>query len=247
MTANPKDDSDFGMEGDVEHLYQFIRTLKLDKVHLVGHSAGGPRMFYLALTHPEVVKTVTWVGAGGGWRTAPSKSDLLRAKCTNPMSEAYRQCFRSVLYPPDAFGADFLKADDWIAALPKSREMRKRGAAILAAAPRREADERTRYRDMLTERLRAGALQVPVLIYNGKQDLWDWDADAAHAALQGALNFFEIAGAKNPRVKLMVVNGGGHFVYREQPEQFNADLTQFIEFWNRNSSSPPIRQLKREF
>ena len=38
MTANPKDDNDFGMEGDVEHLYQFILTLKLERVHLVGHS-----------------------------------------------------------------------------------------------------------------------------------------------------------------------------------------------------------------
>ena len=42
MTANPTDDNDFGMEGDVEHLYQFIRTLKLERVHLVGHSSSGP-------------------------------------------------------------------------------------------------------------------------------------------------------------------------------------------------------------
>jgi pimeloyl-ACP methyl ester carboxylesterase len=94
-----------------------------------------------------------------------------------------------------------------------------------------------RYRDIIAERLRAGALQVPVLIYTGKQDLFDWDVDAPHSTLQGAITFFDIAGAKNPRVRFIVVNGAGHFVYREQPEQFNADLTQFIEYWNSNTTS----------
>ena len=238
MTANPKDDNDFGMEGDVEHLYQFIRTLKLDRVHLVGHSSSGPRVVYLALKHPDVVKSVTWIGAGGGWRTGRSKSNAATATCGDPMSDGYRQCRRLALYPPDAYGSDYWKVDDWIATLPKAVETRRRGVAMLAVAPRREADERARYRDIIAERLRAGALQVPVLIYNGKQDLFDWDVDAPHSTLQGAITFFDIAGAKNPRVRLIVVNGAGHFVYREQPEQFNADLTQFIEYWNSNTTSP---------
>ena len=88
---------------------------------------------------------------------------------------------------------------------------------MLAVAPRREADEQARYRDIIAERLRAGALQVPVLIYNGKQDLFDWDVDAPHSTLQGAITFFDIAGAKNPRVRFIVVNGAGHFVYPDSP------------------------------
>lgn len=38
-------------------------------------------------------------------------------------------------------------------------------------------------------------------------------------------------GAKSERVKMIVINEGGHFMYREHPEQFNADLVQFIDFW----------------
>jgi len=49
--------------------------------------------------------------------------------------------------------------------------------------------------------------------------------------MRGELGFFDIVGAKNSRVKLIVVNDAGHFPYREHPEQFNADLIQFIEFW----------------
>ena len=74
-------------------------------------------------------------------------------------------------------------------------------------------------------------------LYTGKQDLWDWDVDASHATLQGTLTFFDMAAAKNPRVELIVINHGGHFVYREQPEQFNADVARFIEFWKNTPRS----------
>jgi pimeloyl-ACP methyl ester carboxylesterase len=232
MTGNPNADEEFGIEGDVEHLYQFIRTMKLDRVHLVGHSSSGPRVFYLALKHPQIVKSVTWIGVGGGWRTTPSRSNAIRAKCGDPKSDDFRKCWRAAVYPPDAFSADYVKAEDWIANLPKSVDTRRRAAAMLAISPKREADERARYRDIIAEKLRVGALQVPVLLYMGKQDLWDWDVDAPHAMLQGALTFFDMAGAKNVRVKYIVLNRAGHFVYREQPEQFNGDLIQFIEYWN---------------
>jgi hypothetical protein len=31
---------------------------------------------------------------------------------------------------------------------------------------------------------------------------------------------------------MIIINEAGHFPYREHPEQFNADLNTFIEFWN---------------
>jgi pimeloyl-ACP methyl ester carboxylesterase len=89
----------------------------------------------------------------------------------------------------------------------------------------------------MLEKARSGALQVPILMYKGKQDAFDWDADAPHASMQGALNLFDMVGAKNPRVKLMIINDATHFVNRDQPEQFNADLIQFIEFWNNKPKS----------
>jgi pimeloyl-ACP methyl ester carboxylesterase len=56
--------------------------------------------------------------------------------------------------------------------------------------------------------------------------------------MRGAINFFDIAGAENPRVKMIVINDAGHYVFRERPDQFNADLIQFIESSNNNASSP---------
>jgi len=30
---------------------------------------------------------------------------------------------------------------------------------------------------------------------------------------------------------MIVVNEGGHFMYREHPDTFNADLLAFVDFW----------------
>ncbi len=54
MTDNPKDDNDLNIQGEVDHIYDFIRTLKLGMVHLVGQSRGGGScVFFLALQHHQ--------------------------------------------------------------------------------------------------------------------------------------------------------------------------------------------------
>src|SRR5690349_12116063 len=41
MTDNPKDDNDLNIQGEVDHIYDFIRVMKLGMVHLAGESRGG--------------------------------------------------------------------------------------------------------------------------------------------------------------------------------------------------------------
>jgi 2-hydroxy-6-oxonona-2,4-dienedioate hydrolase len=238
MTGNPKDDGDFSIQGEAEHMYQFIRAMKLDKVHLVGSSSGGAVMFRLALEHPEIVKTFTAVDSGPSGASVPTspgptRLDALLAKCPpDRTSDEFGKCRTlSLAYSPDTVPPDFLKAQLWMRNLPKAVEARKRWTAI-RAEPQRQAEERA-YRERIAEKARSGALQVPILIYGGKQDPLHWGADEPHA-LRMELDFFDIVGAKNPRVKCIIVNKAGHLPHQEQPEQFNADLIQFIEFWNSN-------------
>ena len=61
MTGNPLDDKDYNIQGEVEHMYQFIQTMKLGKVHLVGQSRGGGLVFFLSVAHPEIVRTLVIV------------------------------------------------------------------------------------------------------------------------------------------------------------------------------------------
>jgi pimeloyl-ACP methyl ester carboxylesterase len=35
----------------------------------------------------------------------------------------------------------------------------------------------------------------------------------------------------SPKVQMIIVNEGGHFMYREHPEQFNHDAIGFVDFW----------------
>lgn len=101
-----------------------------------------------------------------------------------------------------------------------------------AARPGWADQQNSAYREQAWSKARNGILKMPILIYAAKQDTLGWDADDPHSMMRGELGFFDLVGAKNPRVKMVVVNEAGHFPYREHPEQFNADLMHFIDFWN---------------
>jgi pimeloyl-ACP methyl ester carboxylesterase len=84
MTGNPKDDAAFTNQGVAKHLYEFLQTLKVGPVHLVGHSSGGGIAFYVASEHPEIVKTLTVISSGPQMPPAgqgPSKFDAALSKC----------------------------------------------------------------------------------------------------------------------------------------------------------------------
>ena len=230
LTDNPKTDEDLGNEGQVRFLYDFIQTLKLGPVHLVGHSGGGAVAFYFAVEHPALVKTLIVLAHGPGMPPlgdGPSKLQAALDKCPPVESFEHRTCRLAALaHTPNTFPPEFWKAEAFILSHPKWKRLTE-----MQARAQREGGETEAYRERMWERARNGALQMPILIYGGKQDTLDWDADDPHAMLKGELGFFDIVGARNPRVKWIVVNEAGHFPYREHPEQFNADLMHFIDFW----------------
>lgn len=55
----PNDASDYTMNIHAEDLAEFIQTLDLGKVHLIGHSYGGLTSLLVARNHPELVRSVT--------------------------------------------------------------------------------------------------------------------------------------------------------------------------------------------
>jgi pimeloyl-ACP methyl ester carboxylesterase len=206
-------------------------------VHLVGHSSGGALVFYLALQHPEIVKTLTIVAHGPETPPAgegPTKFEPLLAKCPPPPGYDYAYCRLQALgYSPNTFPPEFMKADAWMSRQAVAVSARKRMDALGASRPQAAGgSDSNAMRDEAWDKARNGALQMPILIYAGKQDPLGWAAADAGSLMRGELGFFDIVGAKNPRVQMIVVNQAGHFPYREHPEQFNADLAGFIDFWN---------------
>jgi pimeloyl-ACP methyl ester carboxylesterase len=240
MTGNPARDADFTSEGVVEHLRQFIDTLKLGPVHLVGHSSGGAIAFYLTADHPQLVKTLTVVAHGPGMPRlgqGPTKFAAILEKCPpDPNSYEHRKCrLLALAHSETTFSAEYAAADDYMGNLPKAVETRARMEKMRQAQPGWPEPQNTAYRARAWDRARAGVLKMPILIYAAKQDTLSWDADDPHSMMTDELEFFDIVGTKNPRVKLVVVNEAGHFPYREHPEAFNADLLAFLEFWTNRS------------
>ena len=83
MTENPKDDNELNIQGEVDHIYDFIRVMKLGTVHLVGQSRGGGCVFFLALQHPEVVRDLVIVDSN----TAAPEGAATRERASEQVPE----------------------------------------------------------------------------------------------------------------------------------------------------------------
>lgn len=233
LTGNPLKDVDYAVQGQVEHAYQFIRTLKLGQVHLVGHSAGGAIAFYLAIDHPDMIKTLVIVAHGPENPPAshgPTRLEPELKKCPDQTTYAGLKCrVEKLAWTPTTFDAEYWEADEYMATQPKSKEAR---AKVVAGAGEPLRSQLPAYRQQMWDKVRnEGVLQMPVLMFAGKQDVLDWGVDDATAKLQGELGLFDILGARNPKLKMIIYNEAGHFPYREHVDQFNRDLIGFIDFW----------------
>jgi pimeloyl-ACP methyl ester carboxylesterase len=225
MTGNPLADEDYNMQGMVEHMYQFIQTLDLGPVHLIGQSNGGGISFFLSVLHPEVVKTLVVVNSNTA-SPAYGPNDRMRVlwDCPREPHCAEWPCrLRALSYSPDAFDDHFFEFGCYMSGLPKSQETRAKLAAGAGEPLRSQFDQ---WKEGIHARVRnEGLLQMPVLLYWGKND--------PSAMLRGGLALYDIIAAKNPNARMTIVNHAGHFHYREHPEEFVQNITNFIDFWNR--------------
>lgn len=236
MTDNPKDDKDYNLPGEIQHLYNFILTLKLGKVHLVGQSHGAGDVLFLALEHPEVVKSLVLIDS---LTAAPvgvkSNRGEALSKCPKePDWEEWKCRIQAITYRPDlAFDDEYFEAGKYMASLPKAQETVAKvkagaGAPLFDMRPNSGFPEwKMKWLDRVKNE---GILQVPVLLYWGRND--------PSATVDAGYALFDVLGAKNRRVRMLVVNDAGHFHFREYPDEFNANIIHFIEFCGHTASTP---------
>jgi pimeloyl-ACP methyl ester carboxylesterase len=222
MTDNPQDDNDLNIQGEVDHIYDFIRQLKLGMVHLVGESRGGGCVFFLALQHPEVVRDLVVVDSDTAAPQAPATRVEALAQCPKePDWEEWKCRMSAVSFLPDqAFDDEYFMAGKYMALLPKSLET----AAKLKAGAGGElatTDGFNKWKAEWHERVRKeGVLQMPVLIY--------WGAADPVAVVANGSALHDLIAAQNPHVQMMIQEKAGHFPFREDPEQFVSNVTNFI-------------------
>ncbi len=223
MTGNPLDDKDYNIQGEVEHMYQFIQIMKLGKVHLVGQSRGGGLVFFLSVAHPEIVRTLVIVDS----LTAAPEGDTTRqqalASCPKEPDWAEWECrLKSISFKPEvAFDDEFFEAGKYMASLPKSQET---VAKMKAGAGEPLRSEFNSWKKTVHERVKSEPiLMMPVLRYWGRND--------PSAVLPRGWDLYDVIAAQNPRVRMITVNKAGHFHYREYPDEFNYNVINFIDYW----------------
>ena len=195
-------------------------------------------MLYLALEHPEIVRTMTIMAVGPENPPQPqTKLVNMLKKCPDQSQYEGLKCrVYELAWLPTTFEDAYWKADEFMANLPKSKEAQMK----LRSGAGESQQAAAAYRDKMLARItNEGKLQMPVLMVAGKNDVLDWGESDPTAQLKGEMALFDLIAAKNTKVQMFVVNNGGHFMYREHPEEFNSMFITWLDYWQTHQNDPP--------
>ena len=225
MTGNPSEDNDLNIQGEADHIYDFIRIMKLGTVHLVGQGRGGACVFFLALQHPEVVRDLVIVDSNTAAPESAATREQAPGDCPKePDWEAWKCRTRAISSMPDeAFDDEYFMAGKYMSLLPKSLETAaklKSGAGGDLATTQGFDQWKTEWYGRIRKE---GVLQMPVLIY------WGLNDPVSPVANGQALH--DLIAQQNLRVRMITADKAGHFAFREYPEAFVQNVTEFIDYF----------------
>jgi pimeloyl-ACP methyl ester carboxylesterase len=229
MTENPK--GEYSVTAEMEHLHNFIKVMKLDKLHIMGQSTGAYHAARVTLEHPGLVKTLIicdsatlsppvgdiaerrariGLGTGAGGRRGPGKTP----------KEQFRFAIQQLSKNREHITEEFVSAAAYMASLPDGQ---KTDAAMRGEAAKRYEEIIAKGAEEMRQWIKEGRLQTPTLLYWGKDD--------PSAILAVGLALFDMIAEKNPRARMLIVNNAGHFHYREHPEEFVRNVVNFATGW----------------
>ena len=70
-------------------------------------------------------------------------------------------------------------------------------------------------------RIKADGFRRPIML------LWAWNDPTAPIDL--GMRLYEVIAEKTARLSMHILNEGGHFSFRERPDEFNRVITEFVE------------------
>jgi 2-hydroxy-6-oxonona-2,4-dienedioate hydrolase len=222
-TDNPRRPADYRFERAMDHCHAFLDQLGLDGIHIVGHSRGAMVAARVAIERPERVRSLTLVDAGavapfdpalpvGQFYAALEHPRLWRhPDRATVVAEPQAQAFRT-----GWITEDFVERMVQIARLPKTKVARR----TLEAQKGGWGPSLERYRDDTLSLIDRAGLPVPTLLL--------WGYDDRSAPRHSGLRLFERICVKTPDAVMVMLNGAGHYCFRDQPFAFNAALSTFV-------------------
>jgi pimeloyl-ACP methyl ester carboxylesterase len=193
-------------------IQDFLDALDVDRVSLVGNSAGGLISGFFALDHPLRVERLVLVASGGlgrdvSWALRILSVPLLGELIYQPMLLRMLGVGNRLFYRPPAFPDGFLPESS--RSDPESRRVTIK--AIRSSITLFGQKKRWRILDRLA------GLAAPILTVWGTEDRY---IPVSHAHL---------IGRALPRSEVRTITECGHWPHMERADEFNALLIRFLE------------------
>ncbi len=221
-TDNPKTPADYTFEALLDHTLGTLRALGIEQAHFVGHSRGGFLALRIAIEHPALVRSLVILdsntsspdtsGSGDFYSSLehdwPAGAPLNREQVTR---EPFKQAFSRAQVTDD-----FVDRLYEIAQLPKSVEGRRQ---MKDAMDRTWLPSLERAREATFEYLAERSLPVRTLVI--------WGYNDKSAPLQQGSQLMDLLFKHTLDAEFHIVNGAGHYSYREQPAMFQRQVIAF--------------------
>jgi 2-hydroxy-6-oxonona-2,4-dienedioate hydrolase len=229
MTENPK--GDYSVTAEMEHLYNFLKVLGVDKFHVMGQSTGAYHAARMTLEHPELVKTLVICDSA---TLSPPVGNLEERRAaiglgtgaggergtSNDPKEQFRFAVQQLSKNREHITEEFVSAAGYMASLPAGKKtdavMRGESAKRYETIIQKGAAEMRGW-------IKEGKLQTPTLLY--------WGKNGPSAIPAVGLALFDMIAEKNLRARMLIVNDAGHFHYREHHEEFSRNVINFVTAW----------------
>jgi proline iminopeptidase len=225
-SAAPADHASYRCDRVVEDVEVLRETLRLDSMHLLGHSAGASLALQYAARYPGRVGSLLLITpstrALGLAATDAARQEIMQLRRNEPWFAAAAAAFERI-------SADEEREDDWGAIAPFGYGRWDAAAQAHCAAQDDQINDEAAEEfnadgayDPAATRAALAALDVPVLVLAGSLDLVTPPALAAALA------------AMCRRADLVVQHGAGHFPWLDDRRAFVSAVTAFLA---RNSGS----------
>ena len=238
-TDNPQRDADYSMMAVTQHIYRFMETVGIQKVHLVGHSRGALPAARIAVDHPEMVQTLTLFDSNtlapdnpNAPRRPPTPATQASAPPPVPTQESIRQFWSGLSHQQDFLTDEFIDAEFQVSQLPKLREATEKMESLAVQWAKRNPEKikenpRSRgrwwYDEMKREtfdRIHAGRFNNPTLII--------WGSNDPSAPPNLGINLYSKIASVLGRAELHFFNQSGHYVFQEYPRKTADLMVSFI-------------------
>jgi 2-hydroxy-6-oxonona-2,4-dienedioate hydrolase len=226
-TDSPVSDDAYTMRSVIDHTWATITTLGISRFAVVGHSRGGLAATRIALDHADVVTSLIVIDSNTLAAEDPVVPlDFYERPYTRPTQVGTPETLTELTQSNAYKDSEALEA-----VLARKIEMMQQGhperPATEQAVERVKRLSRERFLPDMREqkyaaldRIRAGELQVPTLLF--------WGLNDPSAPLRIGFDLYQLMGMNAPEVQMHVFNQCGHWVHVEHMDDFNDVMHTFL-------------------